>query len=482
MKKNGALRIAIQSGETHLSSLGILVLFLFLLLLLPSCSSLSTWVRSNLEGVPVWVYEPQISRNQTAFVGQGTAENETRARVLSYESVLLQLSSYIGRDVTGQHIAELSSRDAIDAFRLRVTQEFVKNDSGRITVYFLAVADNSVLEQARTEAEVQLVQQVQQMNRLNGEAAQAIRNNQDTVAANLYIRIAVIASSLPVDRGEKQFSDAIDQLRTILRRLTISVSQGNPAIPTTQVIVRRGTHALSPRVAGAQVAAYSEARDGLGSSYRDKQRFVTDTSGQFLYTSNNPTLAKSGTLEFMVDFEKELEPLRTVDADIYDEMVELLKNKVVTYPYERVSLMANQKLVIVISEYSMQGELLVSTAAGASLAAELEKDGIVFDIAQMPSIDTDDDLIAALQQRFPNYTAIMYGNVGISHMNSTQSGEVITVTGETLVCNLTRGTVVGRTGSVKAHAVAETVEEARSKAFSQFGAITASLLGRYLYR
>lgn len=91
------------------------ILAIIILLFATGCSSLSTWVKSNLEGVPVWVYEPQVSRDQMAFVGRGSANNTTRARILAYESILLQISDSIGEDIVGAYIAELSTREAIDA-------------------------------------------------------------------------------------------------------------------------------------------------------------------------------------------------------------------------------------------------------------------------------------------------------------------------------------------------------------------------------
>ncbi|MFA7642372.1 MAG: hypothetical protein WCY74_03745, partial [Sphaerochaetaceae bacterium] len=72
------------------------LLSLLLMIIFTGCSSLSTWVKSNLEGVPVWVFEPQVGRNQTAFVGEGRATAENRARVLAYESILTEISTYIG--------------------------------------------------------------------------------------------------------------------------------------------------------------------------------------------------------------------------------------------------------------------------------------------------------------------------------------------------------------------------------------------------
>ena len=459
------------------------ILVLILLMTLSGCSSLSTWVRSNLEGVPVWVYEPQISRSQSAFVGRGSASGETRARVLAYESILMQISEYIGRDVTGLYIAELSSRDAIDAYRLKVTQEFVKEEPGSVTVYFLAVADREVLERARTEAEVQLLERQRQMDRLIQEASQAFRDNRDTVAADKYVQTAVIAASLPVDRGERRYAESIDRVRNILRQLTISVSQGDPSIPSTTVTVRRGTRSLSPRVEGAPSVAYSIARDGFGRQYEDTQRFVTDSSGQFVYTPSNPTLIGEGELVFMMDLGRMLAPLAEIDANIHAELLDLIEGKQVIYPYRRISILQSRTLLVALSEYSLQGELLQTTFAASGLASELAKDGIRMDVTRgAVLVDEDDDLIATLRERYPGYPMIVYGNVGVSHQKSLSSGFTATVAGETLLIDLTRQVVLGRTGTVQANAIAGTLEEARGEAFTQFGTISSSLLYRYLYR
>ena len=459
------------------------ILVLILLMTLSGCSSLSTWVRSNLEGVPVWVHEPQISRNQSAFVGRGSATGETRARVLAYESILRQISEYTGRDVTGQYIAELSSRDAIDAYRLKVTREFVKEEPGSVTVYFLAVADREVLERARTEVELQLVERQRQMDRLIEEASQAFRDNRDTVAADKYVQTAVIAASLPVDRGERRYTESIDRVRNIIRQLTITVGQGEPSFPSTTVTVRRGSRSLSPRVEGAPVVAFSIARDALGQQYEDTQRFVTDGSGQFVYTPSNPTLIGEGELVFMMDLERILAPLAEIDAATHAELTDLLEAKQVFYPYRRISILQSRTLLVALSEYSLQGELLQTSFAASGLASELAKDGIRMDLTRGAAIiDEDDDLIATLRQRYPGYPMMIYGNVGVSHQRSLGSGFTATVAGETFLIDLNRQVVLGRTGTVHANAISEDPEEARSEAFTRFGSITASLLYRYLYR
>lgn len=454
---------------------------LLLALLVSGCSSLGTWVKSNLEGVPVWVYEPQVGRNQTAFVGKGSAATDIRARVLAYESILAQLSSYIGEDVAEKHIAQLSSRGAIEEYRLKVTQEFVKPGEGSVSVWFLAVADRTVLDQARTESEVQLLARQREMEVLESEAVRFYRENKDLLAASRYLEVAWIARSLPVDRGASRYAEAIARVRSILLPLTISVAPGSPGVPTTMVTVRRGNRPLSPRVAQAPVAARAEARNGLGERYGDVQRFVTDPNGQFTFRTSNPTLVGTGEVVFEINFSSELEPLRAMDPEMHAQLVRLLESKRINYPYERIAVIGGEPLVIAVHEYSLQGQLLDSTHAAAIISRSLAEDGMRAVLTSRRPTD-DEDLAVALRAAHPGSTHAILGEVGISHRKEVERGATVSVTGELSLVDLRTLSRLGSTGTVTANAMAPTMEEAGSAAFSRFGAITTSMLYRFLYR
>lgn len=459
----------------------VVVLALLLLFLSFGCSSLSTWVRSNLEGVPIWVYEPQVTRGQSAFVGSGSADTEIRARILAYESVLAQISTYIGEDVTGMHIAQLSSRGAVEEFRLRVTQEFVKTEDGLVRVWFLAVADREVLETARTEAEIQLLEQQEKMERLFADGTRYYRENKDLLAVQAYLDIAVIAHSLPVDRGEQRLSDAIDRIRAILEPLRLTVSSGNPEVPSTVVSLRRGSKGLSPRVAQAPVIARSSARNGMGELYEDTQRFMTDREGQFSYRSLNPTLVGAGTIVFEIGLHDQLKPLLEVNEELYIELTQLIESKRVGYPYRRSTRIGTQPLVIAVQEYSLQGQLLNTSDAGLTIARTLAKDGLATRVASLRA-DEDDEVTPLLLSAFPGSLFALNGNVGISHMKVNERGATVSVTGEVSLINLTDGTVSGSTGAVTAQGFGSSIEEAQGVAFTRFGSIVTSLIHRYLYR
>ncbi|MDD3822152.1 MAG: hypothetical protein PHN93_00165 [Sphaerochaetaceae bacterium] len=457
------------------------LLSLLLMIIFTGCSSLSTWVKSNLEGVPVWVFEPQVGRNQTAFVGEGRATAENRARVLAYESILTEISTYIGEDVTGRHIAQLSSRGAVEEYLLRVTQEFVKQEDEVVTVWFLAVADRTLLETARTESEIQLLENVRRMDELAALGSRYYRENKDILAVQQYLGIAGIARTLPVDRGEQRRVEALDRVRTILRPLTISVTQGNPAIPTVEVRHRRGSGRLSPRVVQAPVTAMAQARDGMGSEYADSQRFVTDANGQFTFRSTNPTLVSTGSIVFGLDLEHDLAPIKESDPEVHGELVSLLEQKRVGFPYARVSIVGNQPLLIAVQEYTLQGAVLPSSFTAQSFAKRLSNDGIRTQVSGIPPLE-DEDQLSRLRSAYPSVSFALYGDVGVSHQRTTERGGAVTVTGEVSLVDMSTFTRLGSTQTVVANAVGPSMEEARREAFSRFGLIATSLLYRYLYR
>jgi len=458
------------------------IIILISLIFLVGCTSLSTWVRANLEGVPQWVYEPQLSRNQIAFIGKGSSTMETRARVLAYESVLDQISTYIGEDIVGKYIVELSMRDAIEDYRLKITQEFIKPETESVTVYFLAIADKPILETARTEAEVQLLEKQQQMDRLAAEAAQAFRDNKDVVAAQIYLKIAVIADSLPVNRGKQRYIGAINRIRDIISALRFSVATGDPSIPSTVVTLRRGKRAISPRVSEAPVAVLTEARDGMGRYYQDSQSFVTNESGQLTYTTSNPTLVGKGELVFSLGLTEELGTLRELDPLIYTEFTELLRNKQVPYPYVRDSIIGTQEVVVSISEFDLQGGLLPTTRATETLRKEITKDSIRSVATKRSLVDDDEDYLAALRAMHPFKKYAIVGDAGVSHAKEITAGATVTVTGEISLVNLQTGARLGSTGKVVANAIGDTYGIAEEEAFTKFGTIAIFLLYRFLYR
>ncbi len=455
---------------------------LLCVLVLSGCSSLSTWVRSNVEGVPVWVYEPQVNRSQLAYVGVGTASTEARARTMSYESILSQISSFIGEDITSVYFREISSGGTIEEYRLKITQEFVRKDQRGTSVYLLAVGDKDRLDTARTEAEKLLLEQQAQIAGLVAQAAEAYRQNQDYLAAELYIKAAVIASSMAVERGAAAYSNNIARAERILNDLSISVSKVDPKIPNAVVLVRRGNRALSPKVGKAKVTAYTQARNGLGMPYADSQEFVTDPTGQFTFIVENPGIVGKGEVHLMIDLGSALNGLRAVDPEKAETLQAVLSAKTVSFAYDRVPTLANRGIVVALMEYSLQGELLASTDANDTFITESKVDGLPLLSAMAQATEDDEDFLEAVRRNHPGSTYLLMGKAGVSAKTTAAGEPTVTVTGEVDLLELKTGRLIYATEEIVAVASAKDEKAATKAAFVRFAYIAASILDRELYR
>ncbi len=173
-------------------------------------------------------------------------------------------------------------------------------------MYLLAVGDSERLDTARTVAEKLLLEQQSEIAGLVAKAADAYRQNKDLQAAELYMKAAVIASSMAVERGAAAYSANIVRARRIITDLHISVGRVEPKIPSALVVVRRGTRTLSPKVVSAKVTAYTQARNGLGLTYADSQAFVTDSTGQFTFEVKNHGIVGKGDVRLEIEMRKAL--------------------------------------------------------------------------------------------------------------------------------------------------------------------------------
>lgn len=66
------------------------------LLLLCSCANIRTLVKTSLQGIPLWVTQPDSRTGKEVFVGQGTDENPFNARLEAMNDILSKLSEYLG--------------------------------------------------------------------------------------------------------------------------------------------------------------------------------------------------------------------------------------------------------------------------------------------------------------------------------------------------------------------------------------------------
>ncbi len=457
-------------------------LLLLLVLLLSGCSSLGVLLRSNVEGVPVWVYEPQVGRDQMAFVGKGVSNQEGRSRLVAIESILAQVSDYIGEDIATPLTREMIASGRIELYGLRITQEATTKDKLETTTYLLAVGDRDRLEEARTSALLLLQQQQQQVAALRSEAEAAFRANRDIEAAEKHLQAASIAFTMEKGRGMVQYADHVEQAVKIVSRLNLVMTRPDPAIPAVTLLVRRGSGTLAPRVQGATLRSSFHALDGMGQPYVDEERFSTDSNGQVTYIPDNPTIVGKGTIAFMIDMRQALAAFEGISVEAAQRISTMLATKEITMAYERTSARASAGILVAVMEYSLQGELLASNHANEAFLQRYEANGL-FMISAMAHADADDeDFLIAVKAAYPAQRYLVMGKVGVAHTAVAAGVPTVTVSGEMRLIDLRTNQDVYESGQFMAVGRGDSTEAAIQQAFKNYGTVGSGMMARELYR
>lgn len=460
---------------------GLCLLFISLTLLLGGCSSISTLVRSGVEGVPAWVYEPQVSNSQRAFVGQGIANSVFNARLLAYEDILSQLSDYIGEDVSMQYYRELSTTDAIGSLRLRITQEHVKSEDGKEVVHLLSAVDADRLSQVRTASYNAMLAREEEISSILAQADLAYRHNRDMEAISLYIDAAIIAKEGYVENNSYQFETLMGKIESFVTALRISITRIHVDIPTCTVTVRRKNRLLSPKVLGASVTASFEARNGMGESYVDHSSFNTANSGSFQFVPVNPGMMGSGAISFAIDLTDDIARLESAaGADSVATLKSIIEDSTERFSYNRVSKVAEAGVVVDIMEFTLQGALRDSMLATDTLVQEYEYD----DMSVTPVFSSEqdhEDFFIEMRARYPRYRYIIFGQAGVSDVVPMGGGQMVMVNGSVSLLNLADETVIKNTEDIRIAVWGKTLEEASDEAFRRFGLVASSLLDKAMY-
>lgn len=457
------------------------LLFVSAIMLLSGCSSISTLVRSGMEGVPAWVYEPQVSNSQLAFVGQGVATNAFNAKLLAYEDILSQISSYIGEDVTMQYYRELSTTDAIGSLRLRITQEHVKSEDGQEVVHLLAAVDADQLSQARTTAYNAMLARQNEIASIISKADLAYRHNRDLEAISLYVDAAIIASEGYVEESAYQFDTLMSKIESFVSSLRISISRIHKDVPTCRVTVRRTSRLLPPKVMGAAVTAYFDARNGMGDPYVDHVSFNTAASGSFEFIPTNPGMMGEGQVHFSIDISDAVSRLEAAaGSDAVEGLKAAVAKSVESFSYNRVSNVAKAGVVVDIMEFTLQGVLRDSLIATDTLVEEFGYDGVTLTPA-FSSEQDEEDFFVEMRQRYPGYRYIIYGRGGVSDVVPMGGGQMVMVNGSVSLLDLSTETVVKNTEDIRIATWGDDLESASDEAFRRFGLVASSLLDDAMY-
>ncbi len=453
-----------------------------LMLTAVGCSSISNQMRAEMEGLPSWVYEPQVSPSQVAFIGKATASTSENARLYACTDILNQLSDYIGGEVPDSYYRELTMSSAISSLRLKITHTTSKSTGGNITVYLLAVANKEILESERTQSYNAMLDRQKRISTILAQADEAYRNNRDMETIVGYAQAALIATEGFVEEPEYQFDVLMKRVESYVGALRISIAKLKPEVPSCTVTVKRKSRLLSPKVLGAQVVASFESRDGVGAVYVDNISFKTSAeTGTFGFTPVNPGIVGTGEINFTIDITTELEQLeRAAGSAAVANLKNLLRQSTVTVAYSRKSTIAPAGVLVDVMEFTLQGALRNSTVATDAIVSEFAIDGTTLQPIQISELD-EEDFYATINLKYPQATYLIAGKAGVSDVVPVGGGMMVLANGSVILQDLRNGQVLKNSEEIRVVMWGEDLQQAMDAAFRQFGLTASTLLDRSLY-
>jgi len=442
-----------------------------------SCTSLSNLVRSQVEGLPSWVYTPVASANRTAFVGKGNTQVLFNAKLLAYEDILNQLSLFVGEPVQDTYYRELTTTDAIEAFGLNIVNEYSKTDPRSPSqFYLLATAETAKLESKRTNVYNAVLKRDNDIAALIQSADSAYRANNDIKAILLYFDATLIASEGPVSSKKYEVDALLAKSITFINALRFSLSKSDPLQATATVQLRRNSRLLSPKVLNAPVIAQFDALNSLGTSYADSLFFNTASEGDIQFVPYNYGLVGKGSIHFAVDFSSALSKLeQKIPQESLAPLYAALDKHGIDFSYSLISALAKKKIVADIREYEYTGTLRNTKEALSAFLDLYDSRGVAISPLSLAQEEVA-DIFAEVRQKAPGTSLVVKGKAGV--VDETRIGDqiVVVVTGSVQLWNMDKNMLISDTLEVEAVAFATLPEEAKSKAFRRFGQISSSLL------
>ncbi len=459
-----------QQGLALAVSLLVLALFF-------SCTSLSNLVRSQVEGLPSWVYNPVASSNRTVFVGKGNTQVLFNAKLMAYEDILNQLSEFVGESVQGTYYRELTTTDAIEAFGLNIVNEYSKTDPRSPSqFYLLANADTAKLESKRTSVYNAVLKRDKDIEALIREADSAYRANNDTKAIMLYFDAALIASEGQVSSKRHEVDALLAKSITFINALRFSLSKSDPLQATATVQLRRKSRLLSPKVLNAPVVAQFDAQNSLGKNYADSLLFNTASEGIIQFYPYNYGLIGAGTIRFSVDFSSALGALKEkIPQQSLAPLEVALQDHGLDYAYSLISAYAAKNIVADIREYEYTGTLRKNQEALSAFLDLYDSRGVTIKAVHLTQ-EEENELFEEVRLLAPGTHLVVNGKAGVVGETKIGDQNVVVVTGSVQLWDMNKLILLSDTLEVEAVAYSPLAEDAKEKAFRRFGQISSSLL------
>lgn len=307
-------------------------LIIFIVLVFSSCTGL----KGSRQRAPYWYYSPQkrAGNFEIAFTGEGYSEVERQATLFAYQDLNNKLYGYLGLEPEEESYRELSTKETVKAFDLRIVERYQYQTDGGYTVYFLALADKRKIQSARSEGALKESEIALQAEKLILEGDELIKSNQDISGLKKYLQSMVLTYPLSQIENEYSFNVILDEALDILATTEISLKDENPSEASCKVRVKRNDTMIPSDVQNGLIRASLRTSDSEKEEYDDSFVFATDARGSFTFNLKNSLMSKTGMVVFTPDIFEEVEKIAQLSQSAAEKLNEALSRISVSMSYD----------------------------------------------------------------------------------------------------------------------------------------------------
>jgi len=447
------------------------------LFVLTGCSTFGAIIKSNISGLPVWYYDPEVrtGKGYTGMFGEGHASTERQAELLAYSDIINKLSEASGTVLSQESYRELSVLGTITQFGLTIEDRHTVTQEGQVAVYIHARLDKNLLDQQTTEETKRRTALVEEIEKLVLDGDEYVKSGREFSAIRNYMKAMAKGIGEDYIDEEYSFDPLYEVVVELLDSITMSILNPKPAERTCTVSLTRKGKFVSSAVASAEIDTSYTAVDTRGEEYDDSFVYLTGEDGQFDFTTINETISRTGTIRFSLNLEDELQALsKAPDQEKVQNLRNLVDSKAVSFNYSKAYALGS--IATAVIEHDKLGYVTGSTVISDYMAELLAKDGA--EVAPFHAeLDDELDVVYEFNHSGRTEKCILIIRLGITDTVTSNTG-VCAASAEGLASLYISDpeTLIYQSDVIYSSAFGETEEEAILNAFKTVADIAYALV------
>ena len=389
-----------------------LVILVLFFLIFTSCissseSDINVVKYTPLQTYPSWWTEKNKSTSKKLYFYAASKRMSSPylAKINAYETVLEDISLFLGVDVKERYMAEFISVSKIAELSAVIEDIIVYEHSPSSYECLVKVSCptdilfiNGVISKEEFESKRQRI------SLLRKQASDAYRDNRDYDALSLYIEACLIAETNTLFDGKDSFEDLSAKAERIVKNSYLSIQSGPSSAEGQTFVMRRRFGIIHPVIKGAVVeASLTSVQNSLNPIY------TTDEKGRFVYLTSLQSDKAEGSVEFGLLLPSTISHFKTKRGE---EFVSNLKkareeNKFVL-SYNNEKRITEDNISVLISFYDDNNAKIECENAKVSFINKIEETEEIKVLEQtIDDVDNDDSDIPiattiALNNEFPS--------------------------------------------------------------------------------